>query len=754
MPSGSSHAYAEVDSARTSLDHDYEKSDEQRERSRSEADIQHAADTMIAVTESYRHHYREQNSDDFGPRPPQPTYTHSRSSSSSSNSFQQLLERQPTRQPSLSSLGTLPSIPSPDPQYSRASIPDILVPGLPASIESQSLLQSERDDLESTSTAGPEDLIRLASPNLPPRLDTPHTPPPRDSHPAALTPGYSNPYLLPMDQHHPVPETQVDRGGLIQAARRFDAFKPPGYQYTALRPDLGTDRQPLGNTTRVRSGSDLQPLVSKELIRKPVAPGARTVEFNHESFTNEILFVSVICLAQVLSLAGLAQALVPAPAIGGSFSETTAAHLAWYTSAYALTSGLFVLLGTRLGSVFGQKRTFVVGYVWFGLWSLLAGLSIYVRDHGSAGTPYFCFCRAMQGIGPALLIPNGQAMLRRAYPPGQRKTLAIGLFDVSAPVGFVLGAVMSSLFANFMDWPWAFYSLATVCLALAALSTLIIPGRHIMMHDLDGSLWERLDVPALLCGTTGLVLFSVGWNQAPVDSFNKAYTYVLIIIGVLFALPFLFLETKARHPLIPLRQMRAPTGMILGCTAAGWAAFGIWLWYLVQFLEGLRGWKPLRLSAGFVPLIASGGVAAVLNCNFLSQKSRAPGTMFASTLAILAGSILMATAPVKQSYWLNTFFSILVVPLGMVLLTPTTIMLFEDSLPEGHQGLASGLAVTAMGYAISVGLGMAGAVESHVRDRKEDVVDGYRAAQYLGVGFSGLSVLMALGFLAVKCLRR
>lgn len=745
-----------MDSHRSSLDRDYEKSDQQLQHSRHEAVIQHAADTMIAVTESYRDHYRQQVGDGYDgyePRLPQPTYTHSRSSSASSTSTHQLLNSDPMRRhPSISSL---PSIPSPDPQY---RIPDILTPGLPPT-ECQSLLGQSREDLETQGNGldDPISILRLTTPNLPPRLNTPHTPPPPEIEPVVVSPRHLQPYILSTHHDRQPSDIQDHVGGFRHATRHSDAFKNPSFRYTSL-PDIGTERtepRPLGTTTHIRSGSDMEPLMSTGVRRKPLAPGAKTVEFNHSfSFINEILFVTVICLAQVLSQAGLSQALIPARTIGQTFPETTPERLLWYTVAYSLTSGAFILVGTRLGSIFGCKRIFVVGYLWLGFWSLLAGLSNYVRDHGGSGTPYFCFCRAMQGIGPALLIPNGQAMLRKAYPPGQRKALIITLFDVAAPVGFVLGAVFASLFAGFADWPWAFYSTATVCLALAALSIAIIPSRHVQLHALDGSLWERLDLPGLLCGIAALVLFSVGWTQAAVTSFKLRYCIALIIVGAALIAPFVFLESHARHPLVPIKQITACAGVVIGCMAAGWAAFGVWLWYVVQFLEGLRDWKPALVGAGFVPLVVSGGLAAFLSCQFLNQKPRAREFLLLSANAIFISSILMATAPEKQSYWLNAFFSILIIPFGMVLSTPAAEILLGESVPEGHKGLAAGLAATMPGYAISVGLGIAATVEGHVRDREGSLMEEYRAAQYFGVGLGGLSVLLAMSLFVVSFARR
>lgn len=132
---------------------------------------------------------------------------------------------------------------------------------------------------------------------------------------------------------------------------------------------------------------------------------------------HEVLFVLLICLAQAMMLAGLAQALLPAGIIASTFSGGATGAVAWYSAAYSLTSATFVLPSGRLGDLFGHKRVFIMGWVWFAVWSLVAG---FARGDGR-GTVLFCVCRGFQGIGPALLVPNGQALMGRVYKPGMRK---------------------------------------------------------------------------------------------------------------------------------------------------------------------------------------------------------------------------------------------------------------------------------------------------------------------------------------------
>lgn len=152
---------------------------------------------------------------------------------------------------------------------------------------------------------------------------------------------------------------------------------------------------------------------------------------------------------------------------------------------------------------------FIIGFTWFGLWSILAGLSVYV------GQIFFDFCRAMQGIGPAILLPNGIAILGTLYPPSPRKDMAFAMFGSVAPGGAVIGAVFASIFAQFLWWPWAYWAMAIACLVMAAVAWLVIPACP--SKGDNGNLFQRLDGLGSVFGVGGLVLINVAWNQGYVE---------------------------------------------------------------------------------------------------------------------------------------------------------------------------------------------------------------------------------------------
>lgn len=247
-----------------------------------------------------------------------------------------------------------------------------------------------------------------------------------------------------------------------------------------------------------------------------------------------------------------------------------------------------ILIAGRLGDVFGHKHFFVGGYAWYSLWSALAGVAVY------SGTEFFIFCRAMQGIGPAFLLPNAIAILGRSYDPGRRQNMIFSLFGATAPGGFLLGAVFSSLISHMAWWPWAYWVLCFACLLLALLGMFIIPTTPPSSnseHE-SSSVWQRIDVLGSVTGVTALVLFNFAWNQGPVVGWPTPYTYSIMIVGIAIFILFVLVEKRVSHPLIPFNVLEIESLFTLACISAGWSSFGIFVFYIWNLLEVLRGQTP------------------------------------------------------------------------------------------------------------------------------------------------------------------
>ncbi len=456
---------------------------------------------------------------------------------------------------------------------------------------------------------------------------------------------------------------------------------------------------------------------------------------------HEILFVGVLSCAQLLTQAALGNVLVPLHIVGPDIGITNPAELPWTLAAYSLTVGVFIMITGRLGDIFGHKLLVIIGYIMFSFFSLLTGMAVYVNSG-----IYFHIMRAFQGIGPTMLLPNAVALLARTYPVGLRKSIVFSLFGATAPTGFILGAVFGSIFAQLVWWPWAHWSLAIFCYILAILTYIVVPTELSKAVHPTG----KTDILGAITGVSGLILFIYSWNEGPVTGWDKPYTYLVLIVSILIIAMFIFVEMKTKEPIMPLSIWSVPGFPgVLGCMALGWSSFGIFIYYIVQFLEIIHKESPLLTTAMLTPLVIF-GLVATITVSQLYGRVRAHYLLMASMICFCIGNILIATAPPNQTYWAQIFIATIVTPFGMDISFPAASLVISNRMPTHQQGVAASMLNTAINWSISLGLGIAGTVESEMLKRGRTTLEGYRHALYAGIGLSALGVIVALVFCRVS----
>jgi MFS family permease len=371
----------------------------------------------------------------------------------------------------------------------------------------------------------------------------------------------------------------------------------------------------------------------------------------------EWLFILVLCSSQLFTQAALGSILVPLHIVSSTFGqgEDQAGKMSWHIAAYSLTVGTFILFAGKMGDIYGSKHILIVAWIWSGIWSIIAGCSAFT---GSA--IFFDICRAFQGIGPAFLLPNSLAVVGRTYPPGVMKNVVFSLFALCAPVGCCLGALIASAFAVGVWWPWSMWFSAMVCFVIAAISFFVVP------HDspkYETETRTKFDWLGSVLGVIGLLLINISWNQAPIDGWSTPYVYVLLIVGFAFMGLFVLQDRRVEHPLLDLSIFNRHVAFVLVVTGLGWSCFGIWIYYMFQFLQKFRGVSALNSVAQFVPATIS-GIMASFATPYLMATVPTGWVMAIALFAFLAGAVLEATAPVDQSYWFNTFWSFAIMSCG------------------------------------------------------------------------------------------
>ncbi|KAK9427487.1 major facilitator superfamily-domain-containing protein [Lipomyces doorenjongii] len=486
--------------------------------------------------------------------------------------------------------------------------------------------------------------------------------------------------------------------------------------------------------------------VKSEGVAASPAPSQHLGEAPSGTISVIILFIGTLCTAMFTNQIGLGNTLCTVGVIGESFGISNQGQLAWLIAGYSLTIGTFILIGGRLGDEFGNKRVFVIGMIWYALWSLVAGLAVYSTH------VLFVFARVFQGMGPALTLPNGLAILGQSYSPGPRKNMSFAWFGGAAPFGAIAGFLFGGLFA-LTWWPWIYWSQAIALAGVAAFAAWTIPPLPVQPkrnRSLRKKL-EDLDIPGGLTGVAALALFNFAWNQAVVAGWQQPYVYVCLILGVLFVVAFFCIEVYwAKAPILPLAAFNSDIAFVFACTATGWACFGIWVFYIGQVALNIGSTTAVQMAAWFTPVIPSGLISA-LAVGKLVGNVPASWIMVVGQVAYLVGSILAAARPPHTIYWTYYFFSVLIITVGMDTSFPAAAMIFSDAVPQQYQGMGASIVMTVVNYSISLGLGFAGTIETNIDNgglTTSDKLLGYRGALWFSVGLAGLGLVLSLIFIA------
>lgn len=186
--------------------------------------------------------------------------------------------------------------------------------------------------------------------------------------------------------------------------------------------------------------------------------------------------------------------------------------------------------------------------------------------------------------------------------------------------------------------------------------------------------------------------------------------------------------------------------MILLAVFLGWGSFGIWTFYYVSFQLNLRHYSPVWTGGTYFVFVIFGSMAAFFVA--FSIKRLGPALLLCfSLMAMDAGSIMFSVLPVEQSYWKLNFAMQAILCFGMDLSFPASSIILSDGLPMQYQGMAGSLVNTVINYSASLCLGMGGTVEHQINKSGNDLLKGYRAAVYLGVGLASLGVVISVTYM-------
>jgi EmrB/QacA subfamily drug resistance transporter len=451
----------------------------------------------------------------------------------------------------------------------------------------------------------------------------------------------------------------------------------------------------------------------------------------------------ILCLGTLMIVLDTTIVNVALPTIKRSlgFSQSS---LAWVVNGYLLTFGGFLLLGGRLGDMFGPRRLFLCGIGLFTAASLACGLA--------GSQTMLVAARVIQGFGGATVSAVSLALTMALFVEQGERAKAMGIFGFVAAGGGTVGVVLGGILTDLLSWHWIFLVNVPIGLIVAILALRVLPEGN------RGLANTRLDIGGALSVTAALMLAVyaiVNGNQA---GWTSAQT--LGLLGGAFALlaVFLTIESRVSSPLMPLglfklRNLASANG--IGVLWAG--SLFAWFFLSALYLQYVLNYSPLQVGLAFLPAniimgALSLGVSAMLVMRFGLKRPLVVGLLLAC-----AGLVLFTRVPVHGHFLADILPAMILLGFGGgIVFNPMLLAAMGDVGPQ-DSGLASGLVNTsfmmggALGLAIlaSLAASRTSSLIASGHSHAAALTGGYHLAFYVGAAFAlAAAAITAVGLRA------
>ncbi len=446
------------------------------------------------------------------------------------------------------------------------------------------------------------------------------------------------------------------------------------------------------------------------------------------------LLLAVCCVAQFMVILDLSIVNVALPSIQADLGFSSP-DLQWVVDAYAITFAGFLMLGGRAADHFGQRRTFVLALILFGLASLFGGVA------PSQGV--LIGARALQGFAGALMAACSLAIITASFSPGPQLNRAIATWAAMNGLGGAAGVLFGGIITELLSWRWVLLINPPIALGAAAVGWVVITERKRSRAN------ESFDLAGALTLTIGQIVLVYGVVEGGLKGWGSVAALGPIIIGAILLVAFGVIETRfAKAPLIPFKELTKPlkvaNNIVLLFSAALFP-----MWFISSlYMQQVLGISPLHTGLVFLPMTLTIMLIAPRAGKLVGQFG---------VRAVLGSGLIMLTAGLLLFTRINSSGSPLVYVVIPGVLTaagiamsivPSTIAATQGA-KEGQAGLASGLVNTSR--QIGGGLGLALLITLATQHSTNLIGQGEQVAQALTHGFQ-LAYLIAAGLAAAAAL--
>jgi EmrB/QacA subfamily drug resistance transporter len=396
------------------------------------------------------------------------------------------------------------------------------------------------------------------------------------------------------------------------------------------------------------------------------------------------------------------------------FSETA---LVWVVNAYMLTYGGFLLLGGRLGDLYGRRRLFLAGITFFTIASVVCGVS--------SSQAVLVAARAVQGLGGAVVSAIALSLIMNIFSEPAERAKAMGIYGFVCAGGGSLGVLAGGALTSALSWHWVFLVNVPIGIAVYGFCASLLKTEPLGEN-------QRLDLWGAVTVTASLMLAVYGIVEGNQAGWTSAQTLGVLGAAIALLAVFIAIEARIAHPLMPLRIFRVRSVTAANVLGVFWAA-AMFAWFFISalYMQLVLGYDPMQIGLAFLP---SNLIMAAFSIGWSAKIVMRYGLRLPIAVGMLLSAVglaLFAFSPVNGNFWLHVLPGMLLLGIGCGMALNPVMLAAMNDVPSHESGLASGVVNTAfmMGGALGLAvLASLAAARTGGVQTPEALTSGYHAA--------------------------